>query len=446
MKTSRPQLSFVIRKSKIDKKGQCPVNLRIRWKGGRELSTGIKVSPSDWSDKRQMCIRDKESNLRLRSMLSEYEQRVISLESCGVPFSVDDIVGSGAALSVCTLDGLLSSYLGSSIKSVNTQIAYKTCVNLLKRHLGESFDIRSLGVVDLERFKLRCLSSGMKEGSVKSVLSRLKSLWSWCDVQGYCRYDVDPWKSFQLNKLKTSHKDITVEFETMRFVMDYLMERMVESTGGSRWHYLDGVVEELGDRCSDLFALYFFVLMFVMQGLSPVDLCLLRKEDLRVVRVNGCDYWCVDTSRKKTKVPVKFMRDRRDAFCLKMFEVLKLREGELLLPVLEGVNLGDEKLMNYALANRMTIMRKKFRRWVDVLNNEIRRHNIENDDMVAMIDPRVTYYTARHSFAKAYIQQAGANPLALASLMGRSVNGIATYVSLLTRDEQVADAASVLKY
>ena len=47
----------------------------------------------------------------------------------------------------------------------------------------------------------------------------------------------------------------------------------------------------------------------------------------------------------------------------------------------------------------------------------------------------VTFYTARHTFATHYIMNGG-NPVLLADMMGRSVNGIFRYVTGLTSQEQ----------
>jgi len=59
-----------------------------------------------------------------------------------------------------------------------------------------------------------------------------------------------------------------------------------------------------------------------------------------------------------------------------------------------------------------------------------------------IIDNGLTFYSARHSYAQWYLAKGG-SPLALATLLGRSLSHITTYVSELTSDDDIAAAVEV---
>jgi site-specific recombinase XerD len=60
------------------------------------------------------------------------------------------------------------------------------------------------------------------------------------------------------------------------------------------------------------------------------------------------------------------------------------------------------------------------------------------------IDPQLTYYQCRHSFAS-YMVNSGMPVNVVATMMGRSVNGIATYINRVTEKDVLGRAAEALK-
>ena len=63
---------------------------------------------------------------------------------------------------------------------------------------------------------------------------------------------------------------------------------------------------------------------------------------------------------------------------------------------------------------------------------------------IKKIDPQLTYYQCRHSFAT-YMVSSGMPINTVATMMGRSVNGIATYISKVSEKDVLSRAAVVLK-
>ena len=100
------------------------------------------------------------------------------------------------------------------------------------------------------------------------------------------------------------------------------------------------------------------------------------------------------------------------------------KRGGYFLPVLqnnEGMyRYDDDKKVSEATGSCSVVVNRKLRDVFERLELDVEG---------------ATFYTARHTFATHYIMNGG-NPVLLAELMGRSVNGIFRYVTGLTSNEQ----------
>lgn len=77
---------------------------------------------------------------------------------------------------------------------------------------------------------------------------------------------------------------------------------------------------------------------------------------------------------------------------------------------------------------------KKKKHYSDYINYHLKK-----------IDPTLTYYQCRHSFAS-YMVNSGMPVNVVATMMGRSVNGIATYINRVTEKDVLGRAAEALKH
>jgi integrase/recombinase XerD len=60
-----------IDKSKLNKKGECPLKFRITYlKQRKQISTGLFVSPKHWNSKKQKVLDDTEQSKYLNTQLS----------------------------------------------------------------------------------------------------------------------------------------------------------------------------------------------------------------------------------------------------------------------------------------------------------------------------------------------------------------------------------------
>jgi hypothetical protein len=54
---------------------------------------------------------------------------------------------------------------------------------------------------------------------------------------------------------------------------------------------------------------------YCFQGLAPVDINQIYKEEIKIKKINGNDYYCWDGKRSKTNVDVK-VRIKRNIFTI----------------------------------------------------------------------------------------------------------------------------------
>jgi site-specific recombinase XerD len=88
-------------------------------------------------------------------------------------------------------------------------------------------------------------------------------------------------------------------------------------------------------------------------------------------------------------------------------------------------------------------------KWVREAFEEINEETIKRNVSEGLEEPlvdcdKVVLYTARHSFASAYLNSEGATVRGAASLLSRSANTISVYIHALQNDKDIADAVSFL--
>ena len=88
---------------------------------------------------------------------------------------------------------------------------------------------------------------------------------------------------------------------------------------------------------------------------------------------------------------------------------------------------------------------KAVREAFKVINEETIRSNVSEGKEEPLVDvSKVVLYSARHSFASAYLNSEGATVRGAASLLSRSASTISVYIHSLQHDKEIADAVSFL--
>ena len=195
------------------------------------------------------------------------------------------------------------------------------------------------------------------------------------------------------------------------------------------WHYRDGVLDDLMDIHSELYSHYLYVVGYYMKGLSPVDISMLKKSDIRVMQLKGVSCYAIDGSRSKTGMLYK-IRLRQNCLLSNVLiqTMLMFHPGDYFLPTLEGyVGKDVKKRVN----NLYTYHGEHLVSWFQRVNEEIVRRNMESGGDIPLIDLECRYYSYRHSYIMKEIQKPGVNLLSLAQSVGKSSHTLHQYISLL---------------
>ena len=172
--------------------------------------------------------------------------------------------------------------------------------------------------------------------------------------------------------------------------------------------------EVLYDCRSREFAIAYGLLVYYLSGLSPIDLCLMKRD---AVKIND-GRLVTGGARKKTSVGFFVSR----SYTLRMMALfgpfLERVDGEYLVPVMEHYS--DSRACETFCKRGNSILRQ-----------------VAGELGIGRSD-ELTYYCFRHSFASNFLKKSG-NINALASTMGRSANTIATYVHQITQADFMAE-------
>lgn len=75
--------------------------------------------------------------------------------------------------------------------------------------------------------------------------------------------------------------------------------------------------------------------------------------------------------------------------------------------------------------------------WLTRCNDEIIKRNVEGDDIPLIEVDKCNYYSYRHTFIMGEVQKPNCNFIALAQMVGKSVNTLYQYISELTHDKDL---------
>lgn len=432
MRTNELTINLVLNKQRKNRNGETPIYLRLLYKGSRKLiKTDVSVPEIQWDSKRQ-CVKSTHPNFsELNQKLNDIRQKYTSIRDGfirrGINYTVAD-VADGDRVKTGISDEL-SDVLESMIKhkglSHNTVMAYKASV----RRLGEAgvFRLSDVSPDKVQGLCKRLKSNELSDSSVNVTVACLGSLWRYGVDLGICEgYLFSRFKSWK--KYKIAENKVSLTHTEMDTLLSYYLKHSVQADGiEGVWWYTDEAYKTLMNRNSELFALACFLLSYHLQGLAFVDLARIKSENIKIADVDGVRYYqFTGLKRKKTNKEIKdiFVEITDEVIPLFhiFYETMDKREGYF-LPILQNndlrYNYDTEKKITEATGTYSVVVNKS-------LTEVFKRLDITED---------ATFYSARHSFATNYILSGG-NPIYLAELMGRSVNGIFRYVTGLTSYEQ----------
>ena len=449
MKVHSAVIKLVMRKNKTLSDGTHPIMLRVSFNGQKEKATHYSCLEKEWDARNMMLkksVRNSAAiNAALKSMLRYYEDIRDALDASGVAYTAAMVLDEKrvADKTSTLLMDLEARYEKENMLSAYTVFNRRSIVKSLETYVGSAVDVVEVDNEMLKGYVVDRLKAGRTEGYIRNCFRIILSLVHFADDAGVRVNKIDGKIGRRLSEARSKGY---VHPRSVEFMKKYFLSQVTTVTSKGGWTYNDDALDELLDVHSPLFALALWLLMFRLQGLAPIDVALLRRSDFRNLIVDGVPHWAIDVARSKTKRPVKVRVRCEGVFNLVVIKTfLMFGTGEYYLPLLDGINRNDEKAVRVRLSSRLTTLRPKLKKMLNNVNSMIVQHNVEESDNVPLIDTqKVNYYSARHSYAQAYLSAEGASPVALASLMGRSVNTLATYIAELTEESDITAAADVI--
>lgn len=446
-KLSSASIRLVMKKNRMNRNGEYPIYLVVCFGGRVEKATGVSCLSRYWDSKREVIKGQCPNAAVLNKMLSDIKQNVINrkneyeyngrvytpsmlLEDCKVEYNAKSNVY------IDVMNRLITDRrLGTS-----TRKRYGYAYNKLCEYIGrKDFIIDELNVGFIKDFT-RWLN--VSDCTKRDICACIASVWNYGiskKIVDASEYPFDEFKFTQ--KFKDGVRDYYIDLINIKKLKEYFLDMVIERNG-NRWSYKDGALDRLHKRSSAEFGICFFLACFYLNGSAPTDVARLRVENCSRIMIDGVDYWKIEFKRQKTDTVVS-VRLKRDMFSIILLEhFLGFSSNGYVYPVIGDAE-GDAIQRRVKKYGEMAI--KAVREAFKAINEETIRSNVSEGKEEPLVDvSKVVLYSARHSFASAYLNSEGATVRGAASLLSRSANTIATYIHQLQNDNEIASAVSFL--
>ena len=448
MKTSQATINFYLKTAKKLSDGSHPIMLRVCYKGFKDVSSHYSCTVKYWDKKNQQCKKGFSNYSVINAELNKLKAKIVARRDeyirLGTEYTPQMLLAGDEVKKVISnvVSELIESYYTEKELSGSSIKGWKYTKRMVEEFSGGII----IGEIDegwCKRFGKWLMDKGLSEGTVRTRLGHIAAIYRYaCDkgLSDMSKYPYRDWHYTQ--KFKIAERMQFIDKKTVELMKDYFLSKVIKMTSERRFTYVDDSYINYKNR---LFVLYFWLLGYLMQGLSPIDLCMLRKEDFEIKKINGEDWYCIDTSRMKTKVGVKIRIKVHTIYSQVMIGRMLMEGDSWFLPIMHGLNGKDLERCKNRLSSVMSYhLCNKLKDWWKELNQVIINKNATEDLKIPLIDESCTMYSYRHSFAQMYVNNPQASPLALATLMGRSINTLSTYIQQLKEEEDLVSAVSII--
>lgn len=415
MRTTRATVSFQVKKAKIDKQGLCPVMCVICWHGERlTQSTQCKVLSKLWDGKRQE-VKPKHPNAAvingtLRNMRYELDGRINILEQRG-SYTVSDIICFNdddyyVEEYAGQYENLLEKYIVDAKLRYGSIKCHRYGYNLFKERFGEHYDLGQMTDTKLKDFAYWLeTKKGLGAHSIKNALSRVSAIFNYGVENGILNASPMKWRYSRTYRPQGRLYCLTADI--VKKVFQDLPSHAV------------------GDYTSKPDPIVLFCAMFTLCGIAPIDLSVLRTENVQLAEVEGKQYYRVVFRRRKTGAQAQMMLpvdDENVRLCFGNFLETAERRNGYLYPVLRKGRI-ETRVENVFCQQKEKLLRYFKEKCLDV-------------------DPeKFCFYTIRHTYASIYAGHPQASLRGMATTMGRSVEGIEVYIKQLNADSELVAAS-----
>lgn len=423
MKTSTAVIRLVLRTNKTLADGTNPIMLRCSWHGDmKEVSTHFSCKPAQWDEKNERLRKNYPNYGTVNAILDKVKADAISrrneYELAEEPYTPSMVLSSGNDKKTAqkSLKEVTEVYITDRGLRYNTSRVRRSAAKLFREFIGRDISVRDITSADVRRFAT-WLSCGRMASTVKTNLGCLQGILSYAVEKKMI--PSNPFDGFLFQrKYKCVPKTGHIHYKTIEFIKDIMMEKL-------RCKPLL-MLEEIDDD----WILWFYMSIILLQGLAPADVLRLKRCDMTVKNINGKNFYCIDTQRVKTGVPVKIRIPQDDYSDAMIRPLMHINRSDYLFPIVEDGDNIDKKV-----AWVLKRCNKRLSSIFLLINVRIAKAGYPCPE----VDRKLSMYSARHSYACMYMAKGG-SPLALASLMGRSVNTLGTYVSLLSEESDLVNA------
>ena len=439
-------VNFYLRTSKPLSNGTCSIILRVCFHGFKDRATGYSCQKKYW-DVRNQVVKKGENNFGMINYeLGKLKSSIISkrdeMDRLGIAYTPSILLSLEESRKGITnvVSDIIDNYVSEKELRGSTVTGWKHSKKLINE-FQSGVIITEIDEGWCKRYAKWLGVRGLSEGTIRTRLGHIAAIYRWASRKGLSDMSNYPYRDWNYcQKFKLAERIEYIDLKSVEVIRDYFLSKVISVSGGS-FTYIDDSYISYKSR---LFVLYFWLLGYYLQGLSPLDICLLKKEDFDVKQINGEDYYCIDTSRMKTSKAVKIRIKKDTIYSQVMIWRMLMSDGEWFLPIMHGLDGNDlEKCKTRVKAIFSYWLNPKLGDWWKELNNVIIQKNVEEGLNIPLIPEDCTFYSYRHSFAQMYLQKGG-SVLALATLLGRSINSISTYVQQLTEEEDLVDAVSIM--
>lgn len=428
--------------------GENPIYIVVCFGGRKEKSTGVFINERYWNPLREEIRKSYPNAPVLNKMINDIKQRVIAKKNeyeyigkkytCSMLLEDDVVLDLSASSNVFKV--IQDRYISEMGLNSNSIRLYDYNFNVLKKYFGR--DDFLINDITLSSIKKLIKDSGLSDNSIRGICGRIAAVYNYAIGKGIVELGDYPFKDWKYSqKYKKENRIYYLDAINLKKLRDYFLNIVIK-WDGELWSYRDGIWENFEKRYSREFILCYFIMLFLCNGSAPIDVALLTGSNCDRVKIDGEDYWKICFKRKKTNRPVTCLLKRNVLSIICFEHFLGRYSGGYIYPILKD-GMTDKQITN-AVSKFCGYASDKLKEICREINEETIKSNVEKGLEEPLIDvDKMSLYVARHSKANDYLSHPGSTIHGLATLMGRSVSGLDTYVHEISNDRDLAQAESL---
>ena len=449
-KLSSASIRLVQKMNRTNKDGENPIYLVVCWKGRVEKSTGVSCLPKYWDAKREEIKKQCSNAPVLNKMLQDIKKKCMDrkndYEFNQKKYTASMLLDNDIIIDLSANDNIYyqvyKKYIEEKCLSVNSIRLYDYTYNVLKKFFKK--DNFLINDITLANIKKLISSFGLSDNSIRGICGRIAAVYNYAIQKGIVESADYPFRDFvYTQKFNKGSRIYYMEAINLIKLKDYFISHCID-VSGELWSYKGGMEKLLMKRSSKEFCLMYFFASFLLNGSSPVDVALLKVDNCSRIQIDGNDYWKVEFKRKKTgrNVVCLLKRDLFTMVCFEHYLGTAFMRDNYIYPILRD-GMSDKQITN-AVSKFTGYASKHLKEICKEINEATVKKNVEEDLNEPLIEcDLMSLYVARHSKANDYLSHSGASVHGLATLMGRSVSGLDTYVHCIRNDKDLAYAESL---